>query len=219
MENLKNIIFKDFGTFINTNKGEQYELNKVIIFKDNQVKVIANYFLDNFSNYQFEFLGDTQRKLKIDLTSKNHFVVKSENQSSWNDKTQYTLFLNGDLLDYNLIGLELNGERLDLVYNINGAKCSQCIGWNHKESGLIKYHTFSEQLKNINSYDLDYHSDTLLENIKELEKITKNYIKAKEKEKTYTEQDYKKMSLESGTTKEENLTMLKNNNFDIKGCN
>ena len=219
MEN-KNIIFKDFGTFINTNRGEQYELNKVIIFKDNQIKIIANYFLDNFTNnYQFEFLGDTQRKLKIDLSSNNHFVVKSENQNSWNEKTQYTLFLNGNILNYNLLGLELNGERLDITYNINDCKCSQCIGWNHKESGKIKYHDFNEQLKKINSYSLDYHSSELLENIKELEKITKKYQKIVEIEKTFTAQDYKKMSLESGTTKEENITMLKNNNFDVKGCN
>ena len=39
--------------------------------------------------------------------------------------------------------------------------------------------------------------------------------KAKEIEKTYTAQDYKKMSLSSGTTEEENKTMLRNNGFEI----
>lgn len=210
---MKNLLFKDFGTFLNTEKGEQYEINKVIIFKDNQVKMIANYFLDNFSNYQFEINGDVNRKLKIDLSSNQNFVVKSEEQHSWNDRTQYTLYINGVLNNYVFDKLELIGERLEAKYILNGCNCSQCIGWNQKESNKLNYHTFKDALAKINTYSID--SEQTGENIKELLKVWKQYKKAKEIEKTYTANDYLKMSLSSGTTEEENKTILKNNGYEV----
>lgn len=214
---MNNLLFKDFGTFLNTSNMEQYEINKVVIFKDNEAKIISKYFLDNFRDYKFVINGEIKRKLKCDFSLNYNFVVKSDYQESWNDKTQYTLYINGDLNNYKLDKLELNGASLDLVYYMNDIKCSQCIGWNNKKSSALEYHDFNEQYKKINSYSLTGRANEVMENIKELEKIVKKYIKAKEEEKALTPNDYKKMSLESGTTKEENVTMLKNNNFDIKG--
>lgn len=210
---MRNVLFKDFGTFLNTEKGEQYEINKVIIFKDNQEKMIANYFLDNFKNYQFEVNGEIKRKLKKDLTSNYNFVVKSNEQSSWNDKTQYTLYINGDLNNYKFEKLSLHGEQLQADYKINNFECNQCIGWNQKESNKEKYHNFEEAYKKINMYSID--NENMEQYIKDLLKIYKKYKKAKETEKTYTEKDYLKMSLSSGTTEEENKTILKNNGFEV----
>jgi hypothetical protein len=211
---MENILFKDFGTFLNTSKGEQYEIKKVVIFKDNQEKIIANYFLDNFKNdYQFKINGDINRKLKIDLSLNTNFVVKSEKQDSWNDKTQYDLYLNGDLNNYIFNNLALEGKQLNIKYSVNGFNCSHCIGWNQKESNNAKYKKFDEAYKKINSYSLD--NEEMEENIKNLLKTYREYKKAKEIEKTYTAEDYKKMSLSSGTSEEENQTMLKNNGFEI----
>lgn len=214
---MENLLFKDFGTFLNTEKMEQYEINKVVIFEEEQEKVIANYFLDNFSNngYQCKINGEIKRKLSIDLKCETNFVVKSEKQDSWHDKSQYTLYINGKLNNFIFVGLELIGERLDLKYGINGVVCSQCIGWNHKESNKIRY---NEEITRICDY-LKYfdNTDSYKEKVDYFNKQYKKYLKAKEIEKTYTIEDYKKMQLESGTTKEENLTMLKNNGYDIKG--
>lgn len=214
---MENLLFKDFGTFLNTSNMEQYEINKVVIFEDGKEKVITNYFLDNFSNnnYQFKINGNIKRKLSIDLKSETNFVVKSEKQDNWCDKTQYTLYINGKLNNFVFIELELIGERLDLKYGINGVNCSQCIGWNNKESNKIRY---NEETTKIVDY-LKYFDNTesYKEKVDFFNKEYKKYLKAKEKEKTYTTEDYKKMSLASGTTQEENVTMLKNNGFDIKG--
>lgn len=214
-ENMKNILFKDFGVFLNTDKMEQYEVNKVIIFKDGEEKIIANYFLDNFKDYQAEINGEIKRKIKKELTANYNFVVKSEEQNSWNDKTQYTLYINGELNNYNFIGLELSGEQLNVKYSINDVLCSQCIGWNQKASNKAKYKDFEEAYKKINLYTID--NAEMEEFIKDLLKAYKQYKKAKETEKTYTCEDYKKMSLSSGTSKSENITMLKNNGFDVEG--
>ena len=211
----KNLIFKNFGTFTSTSNGELYELKNVIIFKDNKIKVIANYFLDNFTDYQCEFDGETKRKLKEDLTANYNFVVKSKKQDSWNDKTQYDLYINGDINNYKFKELKLISDRLELCYTLNDSECSQCIGWNHKESNKYKYVEFENAYKKIHSYSLD--NESTEQNIKELMQAFKNYKKALEIEKTYTANDYKKMQLESGTTKKENLTMLKNNGLDVAG--
>ena len=209
----ENILFKDFGTFLNTTNGEQYEIKQVYVFKDKQIKMISNYFLDNFKNYQFIINGEIKRKLKIDLLLNYNFVVKSESQSSWNNKTQYDLYINGDLNNYNFIGLSLIGEQLQANYTLNGFKCSQCIGWNHKASNKAKYKDFEEAYKKINLYTID--NDEMEKFIKDLLKAYKSYKKAKEIEKTYTAEDYLKMSLSSGTTEEENKTILKNNGFIV----
>ena len=212
---MKNLLFKDFGTFLNTNKMEQYEINKVVIFEDEKEKVIANYFLDNFSDYKCEINGDIKRKLKVDLKSDINFVVKSDKQDSWRDGSQYTLYINGKLNNFIFVGLELNGERLDLKYGINGVVCSQCIGWNNKESNKIRYN--EETTKIIDYLKYFDNTESYKEKVDYFNKEYKKYLKAKEKEKTYTTEDYKKMSLASGTTEEENKTMLKNNGYDIKG--
>ena len=210
---MENILFKDFGTFLNTTSGEQYEIKQVYVFKDNQVKMIANYFLDNFKDYKFKINGDIKRKLKIDLSLTYNFVVKSENQSSWNDKTQYNLYINGDLNGYNFIDLSLIGEQLQANYTLNGYKCGQCIGWNQKASNKAKYKDFEEAYKKINLYTID--NAEMEHFIKDLLKAYKNYKKAKEIEKTYTAADYKKMSLSSGTSEEENKIILNNNGFEV----
>ena len=210
---MENILFKDFGTFLNTTNGEQYEIKQVYVFKDKQVKMIANYFLDNFKNYRFIINGEIKRKLKIDLLSNYNFVVKSESQSSWNDKTQYDLYINGDVNNYNFINLSLIGEQLQANYTLNGFNCSQCIGWNQKASNKAKYKDFEEAYKKINLYTID--NAEMEKFIKNLLKAYKSYKKAKEIEKTYTVEDYLKMSLSSGTTEEENKTILKNNGFIV----
>ena len=211
----KNLIFKNFGIFVNTKNGEQYEIKNVVIFKNNEIKIIANYFLDNFKEYQCEFNGETKRKLKEDLTADYNFVVKSKTQYSWNDKTQYDLYINGELNNYIFKELKLIGTRLELCYTLNNVECTQCVGWNQKESNKYKYVDFENAYKNIHAYSID-NSETE-QRIKDLLTAYKNYKKALETEKTYTATDYKKMQLESGTTKKENLTMLKNNGFDITG--
>ena len=210
-----NILFKDFGTFLNTSKGDQYEINQVVIFKDNQEKMFANYFLDNFreNNYRFVISGDITRKLKKDLSLNTNFVVKSEKQNSWNDKTQYTLYINGDLNNYIFDRLSLAGDQLLAQYKINDNICTQCIGWNQKKSNQIKYHEFEDNYKKINSYSID--NENMENYIQDLLKTYRKYKKAKEEEKTYSEKDYMKMSLSSGTTEEENKIILKNNGFEI----
>lgn len=214
-EEKTNILKKEWGTVLQTSDFKGYSIKDVYIFKDGVIKIKANYFIDNFNlnNYTFEFKGEVKKKNKIDLTSTCNFVIKSSNQDSWRDEVQQDLYINGDLNNYIFNKLDLVDERLEIKYIINGVECSQCIGWNHKESNKIQYGEFKEAYKMLDTFRID--SAEYEENIKNFQKVFKKYKKAKEIEQNYSALDYKKMSLQSGTTEEENKLMLKNNGFEV----
>ena len=208
-----NKLYKDFGVYLNVDNNKFYTINNVYIFKDNEIKVISNYFLDNFKGYEFNFNGEVKKKNKIDLTEKCNFVVKSQNQNSWDSVVRQDLYINGNINNYEFIELKLNNctkknERLDLVYKINGIECTHCVGWNNKLSNEVKKEidTIYKQLDTFRLDSVDY-----LDNIKELEKLYNKYKKALETEENYLPFEYEKMRLESGTTEEENKIMIRNN--------
>lgn len=208
-----NKLYKDFGLYLNIDNNKVYAINNVYIFKDNEIKVIDNYFLDNFKGYEFNFNGETKKKNKIDLNEKCNFVVKSQKQDSWDNVVRQDLYINGYINNYEFIGLQLNdctkkNDRLDLVYKINGIECTHCVGWNNKLSNEVKKEidTIYKQLDTFRLDRVDY-----LDNIKELEKLYNKYKKALETEENYKPFEYEKMGLASGTTEEENKMMIENN--------
>lgn len=208
-----NKLYKDFGVYLSVDNNKVYAINNVYIFKDNKIKVISNYFLDNFKDYKFNFNGEVKKKNKIDLSEKCNFVVKSQNQNSWDNVTKQDLYINGDINNYEFVGLYLNDctkkkDRLDLVYKINGIECTHCVGWNKKLSNEVKKEidTIYKKLDTFRLDRVDY-----LDNIKELERLYNKYKKALETEENYQPFEYEKMSLASGTTEEENKIMIENN--------
>lgn len=208
-----NKLYKDFGVYLNVDNNKFYAINNVYIFKDNEIKVIDNNFLDNFKGYEFNFNGEVKKKNKIDLKEKCNFVVKSQKQDSWDNVTRQDLYINGYINNYEFIELKLNNctkknDRLDLVYKINDIECIHCIGWNNKLSNEVKKEidTIYKQLDTFRLDRVDY-----LDNIKELEKLYNKYKKALETEENYKSFEYEKMRLESGTTEEENKLMIDNN--------
>lgn len=217
-----NKLYKDFGIYLNVDNNKVYAINNVYIFKDNEIKVVANYFLNNlygkFKDYEFNFNGETKKKNKIDLTEKCNFVVKSQKQDSWNNEIKQDLYINGDINNYEFIGLHLNdctrkNDRLDLVYKINDIECKHCVGWNKKLSNEVKKEidTIYKQLDTFRIDNVDY-----LDNIKKLEKLYNKYKKALETEEHYLPFEYEKMSLASGTSEEENRLMIENNLKSVK---
>lgn len=208
-----NKLYKDFGIYLNIDNSKCYAIKNVYIFKDNEIKIIDNYFIDNFKNYEFNFKGETKKKNKIDLTEKCNFVVKSQKQDSWDNVIRQDLYINGNINNYEFIELKLNNctkknDRLDLVYKINDIECTHCVGWNNKLSNEVKKEidTIYKQLDTFRLNSVNY-----LDNIKELEKLYNKYKKALETEENYKPFEYEKMRLESGTTYEENILMIRNN--------
>ena len=208
-----NKLYKDFGVYLNVDNNKFYAINNVYIFKDNEIKVVSNYFLDNFKDNEINFNGEVKKKNKIDLNEKCNFVVKSQKQDSWDNVTRQDLYINGDINNYEFIELQLNNctkknEILYLVYKINGIECKHCVGWNNKLSNEVKKEidTIYKQLDTFRLDRVDY-----LDNIKELERLYNKYKKALETEENYKPFEYEKMRLSSGTTEEKNKMMIRNN--------
>lgn len=213
---MNNVLFRDFGLRLNTSDFNQYYISKVIIFKDNQYKVIDRYFYDNmYQGDKFIINGDVKRKLKEDLTLDCNFVIRDNNSTACLDDKPYILYINGDLNNYKFEGLKLIGTQLDIVYHINNLENKFCIGWNDKESRKYKYSEFQKAYDDIKTYNID--DVELDDKIKKLANVVKKYRKAKEIEKTYTIDDYKKMAFGSSIEEDECITILKNNGFDVKG--
>ena len=209
-----NRLYKEFGSYLQTEDNKFYAINKVYIFKEGKIKVVTDYFLDDSGKNEFQFLGETKKKNKVDLNAKCNFVVKSQSQKSWDDTIRQDLYINGDLNNYIFKGIELNNftkknERLDIVFNINGEEIKHCIGWNNKESNKIKYEELKEVYKKLDSFNID--DKDYFQNIKKLENVYTKYLDTLKKEENYTTIDYEKMSLASGTTEEENRMMIENN--------
>lgn len=208
-----NKLYKDFGVYLNIDNNKFYAINDVYIFKDNEIKVVSNYFLENFKGYEFNFNGEVKKKNKIDLNEKCNFVVKSKKQDSWDNVVRQDLYINGDINNYQFIELQLNdctkkNEILYLVYKINDIECKHCVGWNNKLSKEVKkdIDTMYKQLDTFRLNNVDY-----LDNIKELERLYNKYKKALEIEENYKPLEYEKMNLASGTSEEENKMMIRNN--------
>lgn len=210
-----NRFYRDFGYYIQTEDNKFYAINKVYIFKEGEIKIVTDYFLDDLGKNEFEFLGAVKKKNKIDLTEKTNFVIKSQKQDSWDRTIKQDLYINGDMNNYEFYDLTLNDfsrkkkERLDIEYTINGYKCSHCVGWNNKESNRIKYEDMKKVYQELDTFSID--SKDYLDNIKKLENTYYRYKTAIELEERYTPMDYNRMSLASGTTEEENKMMIENN--------
>lgn len=210
-----NRLYREFGHYVQTEDNKFYAINKVYIFKDGKIKIVTDFFLDDLGKNEFEFLGETKKKNKIDLNAKCNFVIKSQSQKSWDDTIRQDLYINGDINNYEFYDLTLNDfskkkkDRLDIEFIINGCKCSHCVGWNNKESNKIRYEDMKKAHQDLDYFRVD--SEDYLDRIKNLEDTYYRYKRAVEIEESYTPMDYNKMRLASGTTEEENRIMIENN--------
>ena len=208
----KSVLYRDFGLYAKNEKEQFYKIKKVYIFSNDKIYMIDNHFYDNIKNDYLIINGETPRKNKIDLSLKTNFIVKAE-QEIYDFEIMYNLYINADLNKYNFDRLDLNGDMFNIYYKLNDNIYNHCIGWNNKKSNAIKY---SEDVQNIYKY-INYfsNSEEYKNKLKEYTKKYNQYIKALEKEKQYNVNDYKYFNLASGTTEEENKTILKNNGFNI----
>ena len=209
----KTALQQDFGLYVKNEKEQFFKIKKVYIFDNNKIYMIDNHFYDNFRNKDYLIInGTTPRKNKIDLSLKSNFIIKAE-QERFDFEVMYNLYINATLNNYNFKELKLENTMLNIYYSLNNEIYNHCIGWNNKKSNSIKYNDNIEKLyTSIKYFDA---SDRFEKDIKTYLQEYKKYIKALDEEKNYTIKDYKKMSLASGTSEEENKTILRNNNFDI----
>lgn len=182
-----------------TEKGQAFELDNIIIYSENGVLIETDRGWFGSGNNEIEegvkIFPEIKRKLKIDFTKKENYVIKSE-PKDYRIEQHYTLYLYYKNVNYNFEGLTLDNLFLNLNYNIlNGTiKTYMVIGDRDKKSHKIEYtEELQEAFEKIDHYNFTYHSDEFLKATKTLQKYLKKYEKAKEYEKTLTVDNYNEL--------------------------
>lgn len=198
-----------------TEKGQAFELDNIIIYNENGILIETDRGWFGLGNNEVEeglkIFPEIKRKIKIDFTKKENYVIKSE-PKSYRIEQQYTLYLYYKNVNYNFEGLTLDNLFLNLNYNIlNGAiKTYIVVGDRDKKSHKIEYtEELQEAFKKIDHYNFTYHSDEFLKATKTLQKYLKKYEQAKEYEKTLTVDNYSELL-------RKNCTNILENNQKIK---
>ena len=70
-----NRLCKEFGHYVQTEDNKFYAINKVYIFKEGEIKIVTDYFLDDLGKNEFEFLGETKKKNKRNLVQDNKGIL------------------------------------------------------------------------------------------------------------------------------------------------
>lgn len=176
-----------------------YEIDNIIIYNERGVLIQTGrgWFDTEYSSNNcidgLEITPEIIRKIKVDFTKKDNFIIKSEQQCYY-DNTRYTLYLYYKNIDYKYLGLSLDNCFLYINYQFLDYKSKMVIGNRDSKSNEIEY---SDDLKNalqkFDTYNFTRHFNELEQAIKTIKKYHNDYIKQKEIENNYTTDDYKKI--------------------------
>lgn len=190
MENLRRICAWYNPLQAITEKGEAFELDNIIIYSENGVLIETDKGWFAYSNNDIdgmEIKPAIKRKTKVDFTKKENFVCKSI-QKEYRCDCRYTLYLYYKNINYKYEGLNLDSLFLNLKYSIlDNYKSYIVIGDTNKKSQSIEFcDELKEAQKAITHYNFCYHPELLEKAIKLIRKKQKEFLKAKEYEKTLT---------------------------------
>lgn len=176
-------------------KNNVHKLDNIIIYSEDGVLLETGrgWFGDN-NDLGDRYIGDINKRLKIDFSKKENFVIKSK-EVSYKLETNNTLYIYYKNIDCEFLGYSVNSLFLETNFTIlDSYKISDVIGFTDRKSKKIEYsEEITEAYKNINSYHFQYKWDEMEKAIKTIKKAHDEYIKAKEIEKNYTLKDWREM--------------------------
>ena len=207
--------------FANTNRGNGYELDNIIIYNDYGVLIETGCGWFNESNNN---TGSTTVKNDIIKANKgteekhkkehHNFIIKTEESY----KDGYTLYIYYKNIDYKVVKIEKRSLFIEIDYQLfdNKSKTySKAIGQSKKFSDAI-YWELRKELKETesDSFKYDNNMESLEEHLKNIKKLMKKYNKMKEEEKSYS---IEKFIDTTATEKNSNLESFKNNMMLLGG--
>lgn len=175
-------------------KNNMYKLDNIIIYSEYGVLLETDRgWFGNNNDLGDQYIGDINKRMKIDFAKKENFVIKSH-KKDYKFETNYTLYIY-----YKNINCKFSGYSIGLFLETNftifdGYKIDDVIGFTDRKSKKIEY---SEELKKafekMTLYNFDYHWKEVEKAIKTIKKARKQLEEAKEIEKNYTLKDWREM--------------------------
>jgi hypothetical protein len=157
-----------------------YELDQIIIYNEDGVLVKTNsgWFNESNNNTGDKYIGEIKKinknNIEKHLKEKNNFIIKNTNT---NFENRYILYIYYKNINYKFIDLKLAYflEVRYTLFNDDSKIYSKAIGTKNKISQSINYNKIYKCIDSMKYNDVV----ELKEKIKELNKIIKEYEKAK----------------------------------------
>lgn len=143
-----------------------YSLCAIHFYNEKGDVIVQDYgYFDN--NEILSFKGNVIRKIKVDFSKKENFVIKSK--KSYNFDNDYELYIYINNVDFKYVGLKKEYECVFRVYTANGIEIKQNIKF--LKSKFWEISSLLEKEKNkIENYKLPLEQ-------KEIEEICSNIVK------------------------------------------
>ena len=175
-------------------KDNAYKLDNIMIYSEHGVLLETDRgWFGNNNDLGDRYIGDINKRMKIDFSKKENFVIKSP-KKDYKFESNYTLYIYYKNINCQFLGYSI-GLFLETNFTIlDGYKIDDVIGFTDRKTKKIEY---SEELRKafekMTSYNFSYHWDEMEKNIKTIKKARKQLEEAKEIEKNYTLKDWREM--------------------------
>lgn len=171
-------------------KSERYfGLCNILFYDKNGVIVGTN--SGHFDNdEELEFNGGVVRKLKIDFSTKQNFVVRDKDSNSvW--ENHYKLYIYIGNVDFKYVGLRKQVDSVYRIYTVNGVEVKKHIKYLKEEIWELKAKITDERDK-IDEYELPLEKETMKEICNNLIKYNDLLLEEDKKLKEYVpkEEDF-----------------------------
>lgn len=105
---------------------KSYLLGDIFFYNDNGIIVeVGNGFFENTESLTIK--GEVVRKIKIDLTKKQNFIVKYKDKYYADDEVKYAIYIYADNVDLQYVGKEKSYDYLYDKYIVNGIEFTRYI--------------------------------------------------------------------------------------------
>lgn len=175
-------------------KNNMYKLDNIMIYSEYGVLLETDRgWFGNNNDLGDRYIGDINKRMKIDFSKKENFVIKSQ-KKDYKFENNYTLYIYYKNINCQFLGYSI-GLFLETNFTIlDGYKIDDVIGFTDRKTKKIEY---SEELRKafdkMTSYNFSYHWDEMEKAIKTIKKARKQLEEAKEIEKNYTLKDWREM--------------------------
>lgn len=105
---------------------KSYLLDNIIFYNDNGIIVeVGNGYFEREQGLTIK--EEVVRKIKVDLTKKQNFIVKHKDKWYADDEVKYAIYIYADNVDLKYIGKEVSCDYLYDKYSVNGIEFTRYV--------------------------------------------------------------------------------------------